>query len=215
MKRRVVRMILAATALLMIDSAWCLAAQNSESSRAAIDQYCISCHNDRLKTAGLSFEKLDFTNVAASADIWEKAVRKLRVGMMPPQGARQPDDATRQSLVSWLITELDRAAGGSPNPGHPLLHRLNRVEYGNAIRDLLGLEVDPAVLLPPFHRPGQYRVHGRSGHRQRTCRRRSRYRAGQRHVSHSTGCVAGYPSRRYADRHGWRHAGEGDSSARW
>jgi len=149
MKRRVVRMILAATALLMIDAAWCLAAQNSESSRAVIDQYCISCHNDRLKTAGLSFEKLDFTNVAASADIWEKAVRKLRVGMMPPQGARQPDDATRQSLVSWLITELDRAAGGSPNPGHPLLHRLNRVEYGNAVRDLLGLEVDPAMLLPP------------------------------------------------------------------
>ena len=113
MKRRVVRMILAATALLMIDSAWCLAAQNSESSRAAIDQYCISCHNDRLKTAGLSFEKLDFTNLAANADIWEKAVRKLRVGMMPPQGAAQPDGATRQSLVSWLVTELDRAAAGS------------------------------------------------------------------------------------------------------
>src|SRR2546423_718295 len=101
MKRRVVRMVLAAVALLMTNAASGFAAQNGDSYRAVINQYCISCHNDRLKTAGLSFEKLDFTNLAANADIWEKAVRKLRVGMMPPQGAAQPDGATRQSLVSW------------------------------------------------------------------------------------------------------------------
>jgi hypothetical protein len=94
-------------------------------------------------------DKMDFTSVAAGAETWEKAVRKLRVGMMPPQGAPQPDPATRQSLVSWLTGELDRAAAANPNPGRPLLHRLNRVEYGNAIRDLLELEVDPASLLPP------------------------------------------------------------------
>src|SRR6516165_8779034 len=117
--------------------------------RAAVTQYCVSCHNDRAKTGGLSFEKLDFSNIGANADIWEKAVRKLRVGMMPPQGAAQPDPATRHSLVSWLTTELDRSAAAHPNAGHPLLRRLNRVEYGNAIRDLLDLEVDPAALLPP------------------------------------------------------------------
>src|SRR6266850_1178420 len=140
------RSLLAAVALLLADVAF---AQNADHYRAVINQYCVSCHNDRAKTAGVSFEKLDFTKVAANSDIWEKAVRKVRVGMMPPQGAAQPDDATRRDLVSWLVTELDRAAAGDPNPGHPLLHRLNRVEYGNAIRDLLGLEVDPAVLLPP------------------------------------------------------------------
>src|SRR5439155_730463 len=111
--------------------------------------YCVSCHNERSKTAGLMLDKLDMTNLAADADTWEKAVRKLRVGMMPPQGAPQPDAATRQALVSWLTTQLDLAAANHPNPGHPLLHRLNRVEYANAIRDLLSLEVDPGVLLPP------------------------------------------------------------------
>ncbi|MBI2150839.1 MAG: DUF1592 domain-containing protein, partial [Acidobacteria bacterium] len=83
------------------------------------------------------------------AEIWEKAVRKLRSGMMPPQGAPRPDDVTRTALVSWLTAELDRAATASPNPGRPLLPRLNRTQYANVIRDLLSLEVDPAVLLPP------------------------------------------------------------------
>src|SRR5436190_19632760 len=114
--------------------------QRSEQYRNLVNQYCVTCHNERTKTAGLMFDKMDFTNVAGSADVWEKAIRKLRVGMMPPQGSPQPDAATRSGLVSWLTTELDRAAAASPNPGQPLLHRLNRVEYGNAIRDLLDLE---------------------------------------------------------------------------
>jgi len=109
----------------------------------------VTCHNERAKTGGLTFEKLDFSNIAANADIWEKAVRKLRVGMMPPQGSPQPDTAIRESLVSWLTAELDQAAAAVPNPGRPLLHHLNRFEYGNAIRDLLGLDIDPAALLPP------------------------------------------------------------------
>ena len=124
-------------------------AQSATQYRAVVTQYCVSCHNDRAKTGGVTFESLDFANIPANADIWEKAVRKLRVGMMPPQGAAQPDSAVRQSLVSWLTAELDHAAAANPNPGRPLLHHLNRVEYGNAIRDLLALDIDPAALLPP------------------------------------------------------------------
>src|SRR5262245_4321302 len=118
--------------------------QSPAQYKAVVNQYCVSCHNERSKTGGLTFDNKEFTNIPADAETWEKAVRKLRVGMMPPQGAPQPDVATRQSLVSWLTTQLDNAAATSPNPGHPLLHRLNRVEYANAIRDLLALEVDPA-----------------------------------------------------------------------
>src|SRR5262249_31075735 len=123
--------------------------KDAEQYRAMVTQYCVTCHNERAKTGGVTFEKLDFSNIAANADIWEKAVRKLRVGMMPPQGSPQPDTAIRQSLVSWLTAELDQAAAAAPNPGRPLLHHLNRFEYGNAIRDLLALDIDPAALLPP------------------------------------------------------------------
>src|SRR5262245_20121050 len=98
-------------------------AQNAGQYQAVVAQYCVSCHNERSKTAGLSFEQRNFTNIAGDAEVWEKAVRKLRVGMMPPQGAPQPDAATRQGLVSWLTTQLDAAAAMHPNPGHPLLHR--------------------------------------------------------------------------------------------
>jgi hypothetical protein len=145
-------MILAAVSLTVLAAVCGFAAglpQTADRYQALVNQYCTGCHNDRAKTGGLSLEKGDFKNIGANADIWEKAVRKLRVGMMPPQGAPQPDESSRQSLVSWLTTELDRASAANPNPGRPLLHRLNRVEYGNAIRDLLALEVDPASLLPP------------------------------------------------------------------
>ena len=116
---------------------------------AVVKQYCITCHNDKLKTAGLSLEKMDLAHLAEGAEVWEKAIRKVRVGMMPPQGAPQPDAATRAGMVSWLETALDRAAAEKPNPGRPLIHRLNRTEYANAVRDLLSLEVDSAGLLPP------------------------------------------------------------------
>ncbi len=116
---------------------------------AFLRKYCVTCHNDRLKTAGLSLEKMDLARPSDGAEVWEKVIRKVRVGMMPPQGAPQPDAAARAGLVSWLETSLDRAAAEKPNPGRSLIHRLNRTEYANAIRDLLALEVDSTSLLPP------------------------------------------------------------------
>jgi hypothetical protein len=117
--------------------------------RAAIDQYCVTCHNQRLKTAGLTLDGLDLANIPANAAVWEKVVRKLRTGAMPPPGARRPDAAAIDALVTSLETELDLAAAGNPDPGASPLRRLNRVEYANAIRDLLALDVDVASLLPP------------------------------------------------------------------
>jgi mono/diheme cytochrome c family protein len=117
--------------------------------QSVVNQYCVTCHSDSVRTGGLSLEKMDFTDIGAGAETWEKVVKKLRSGMMPPQGKPKPDDATRSSMASWLETNLDRAAALKPNPGRPLLRRLNRSEYANAIRDLLALEVDAATLLPP------------------------------------------------------------------
>src|SRR5712675_347596 len=116
---------------------------------AVVTKYCVSCHNERLKTAGLMLDKANIADPSATADVWEKAIRKMRVGMMPPQNAPHPDAQTQTSLISYLTTALDRAGLQHPNPGRPLVHRLNRAEYANAIRDLLGLEIDPAGLLPP------------------------------------------------------------------
>ena len=117
--------------------------------RAVVTQYCVTCHSDALKTGGLSLEKMDFNDLGPGAEVWEKVVKKLRSGMMPPQGRPKPDDSTRNNLASWLEANLDRVATSKPNPGRPLLRRLNRAEYANAIRDLLAFEVDPATLLPP------------------------------------------------------------------
>jgi len=114
-----------------------------------VNTYCVGCHNDRARTGGLSLAAPDLVDVATHPDVWEKVLRKVRGGMMPPPGATQPDAATRQALVISLETTLVRAATASPNPGRPLAHRLNRTEYANAIRDLLSLDVDVASLLPP------------------------------------------------------------------
>jgi mono/diheme cytochrome c family protein len=116
--------------------------------RALLDRQCVSCHNDRLKTAGLALDVLDPHDAAASPEVWEKVVRKVRVGMMPPQGAPPLDQVSRQALVAHLTTALDANAAAHPDPGRPQVHRLNRAEYANAIRDLLDLEIDPAALLP-------------------------------------------------------------------
>ena len=124
--------------------------------RAAVDQYCVTCHNARLKTAGLSLDRADVPDVVAHADVWERVVRKVRAGMMPPAGVAQPDAGTRQALLSWLETTLDGAARTSPSPGRPLVHRLNRAEYANAVRDILGLEVDVTALLPPDDSSGGF-----------------------------------------------------------
>ena len=124
-----------------------LAQSPAVSHQTAIQQYCVTCHNQRLKTGGLSLDTLDIANVQANAETWESVVRKLRVGAMPPHGVRRPDQKTTDSLIAWLEGELDRTS--SRSPGRPVLRRLNRAEYANAIRDLLGLDVDVTALLPP------------------------------------------------------------------
>ena len=125
------------------------AAASSAPYRSTVDQYCVTCHNARLKSGGLVLEGLDMSRLSGEAEIWEKVVKKVRAGVMPPQGARRPDEATTHALVSWLEQSLDRAAADHSDPGRPLLHRLNRAEYTNAIRDLLALDVDVTALLPP------------------------------------------------------------------
>ena len=116
--------------------------------RLLLRRYCTSCHNDRLKTAGLSLDGLDLSRVGDSAETWEKVVRKLRGGIMPPVGRPRPDAASVDAFASSLESELDRAAAASPNPGRIPVHRLNRAEYTNAIRDLLALEINGPALLP-------------------------------------------------------------------
>src|SRR6266404_8220039 len=119
-------------------------AQNSAPAppRALIDQYCVGCHNEKTKTAGLTLDKLDPAHVAQDAEAWEKVVRKLRAGMMPPQGMPRPNAAAYEALTVALEAELDRAAAAKPKLGAAGVHRLNRTEYANAIRDLLGLDID-------------------------------------------------------------------------
>src|SRR5262245_13171079 len=116
--------------------------------RALLDQYCVTCHNERAKTAGLMLDKMDLTQIGAGAETWEKVIRKLRGGMMPPTGRPRPAGNDIDNFVSWLETSLDRAGTAKPNPGRASIHRLNRTEYGNAIRDLLSLEIDVNELLP-------------------------------------------------------------------
>ena len=120
---------------------------DAAAERAVVDKYCVGCHNAKLKTANLLLDQLDLSNLGAHAEIGEKVVRKLRAGMMPPTGMPQPDPATRDALIAFMEKELDRSAATYlPPPG---LHRLNRTEYTNAIRDVLGLEVDATKFLPP------------------------------------------------------------------
>jgi cytochrome c5 len=119
-------------------------------ARELVTKYCVACHNDRLKTANLALDKADTEQVFNSAETWEKVVVKLRSRAMPPPGSRRPDNATYDTAAAWLETALDRAAVAHPNPGRPAnLHRLNRTEYGNAVRDLLGVEIDATSMLPP------------------------------------------------------------------
>ena len=118
------------------------------SQKAFIDQYCVTCHNQRTKTAGLALDSLDLTKLPQNAEIWEKAIMKMRGHLMPPPNARQPDPAAAQSLVTWLETSLDQAGAANPNPGNIQVHRLNRAEYAASIKELFDIDVDAAALLP-------------------------------------------------------------------
>ncbi len=124
-------------------------APTAAAQRALLDQYCVTCHNDRLKTSNLSLEKLDLAAVGDHTELWERVVRKLRAGVMPPPGVRRPALAEYDGLRDWLETEIDRRSAAHVNPGSVVLHRLNRTEYANVIRDLLDLETDVTTLLPP------------------------------------------------------------------
>jgi mono/diheme cytochrome c family protein len=116
---------------------------------AVLTTYCVTCHNDRARSGELTLEHADLADVPKSAQLWEKVIRKVRAGMMPPAGMPRPDAATLDGFVGYLESSIDRAATAAPRPGRTALHRLNRAEYANAIRDLLALEVDATALLPP------------------------------------------------------------------
>src|SRR5262245_24105132 len=117
--------------------------------REVITRYCVSCHNEQLKRGGLSLDPALRRDVAQDPAVWERVVRKVRARQMPPIGLPRPDEATYQAIVASLETSLDRAAQAAPNPGRTAsLRRLTRIEYQNAIRDLLALDVDAASMLP-------------------------------------------------------------------
>jgi len=115
---------------------------------ALLDRYCVSCHNDAERAGELAFDRLDPAELHTDAAIWETAIRKLRGQLMPPPGEPRPAAANIEVFVRWLEDSLDAAAHAAPNPGAPVLRRLNRAEYANAVRDLIELPVDAATLLP-------------------------------------------------------------------
>jgi hypothetical protein len=115
---------------------------------AMLDRYCTECHNGAELAGGLSLESLDHANIHSNAEVLEKVVRKLRGGLMPPPGGPRPDEQRLETFVTWMEASLDASAAESPNTGFVPLHRLNRKEYANAVRDLFALEIDPAALLP-------------------------------------------------------------------
>jgi hypothetical protein len=114
-----------------------------------LNDYCVTCHNQRTMVAGLALDTPGLSTIASHPEVWEKVVRKLRTRQMPPQGVRRPDPMTYDAMVGWLEGALDSTVASSPYAGRPLVRRLTRTEYANAIRDLLALDVDAASLLPP------------------------------------------------------------------
>jgi mono/diheme cytochrome c family protein len=120
----------------------------SVAGQALVDRYCVGCHSTKLRTGGLALEGLDIHHVSDHADVWEKVLQKVHSGEMPPRGLPRPAPAEYAELGQYLEKSLDTASAASPNPGRPALHRLNRTEYSNAIRDLLGLDIHAGASLP-------------------------------------------------------------------
>ena len=116
--------------------------------RVVLDRYCVGCHNQNVRTAELLLDRADLEQISEEPEVWEKVVRKLRTGAMPPAGMPRPDQSIYDSLATYLEEALDQAMAARPDPGRPVLHRLNRVEYTNAVRDLLALDIDGTTLLP-------------------------------------------------------------------
>ena len=123
-------------------------AQDDDPTQSLIGKYCLGCHNDNLLTAGVSFQGLDPANVGTDTAVWEKVLRKITLGEMPPAGVSAPEASDSAKFVARLEEALDAAAAAAPNPGRPLAHRLNRVEYSNAIRDLLAVDINAGAMLP-------------------------------------------------------------------
>ena len=122
-------------------------AVSPSSQRALIDKYCVTCHNQKLRRAELALDTIDVQNIGAGAEVWEKVLRKIRSGEMPPAANPRPDTVAIESFAAWLEAGLDRAAEATPQPGRVAVHRLNRSEYANAVRDLLDLEIDDRSVL--------------------------------------------------------------------
>jgi mono/diheme cytochrome c family protein len=149
------RWILSLTALIVVSPYAGAQGQSTDSPAAKgsphkslINQYCVGCHNQKSNTGGVALETPDLANVGANADIWERVLRKIRTGEMPPPGLPRPKAEAAAAFASGLESALDKAAAAQPNPGRPAVHRLNRAEYSNAIRDLLALDVKPGSWLP-------------------------------------------------------------------
>ena len=121
---------------------------SASNHKAVLDRYCVTCHNERMQTGNLALDTLNINRVGDHAELWEKVLRKLQTQSMPPPRRPRPDTSTYDEFAAWLVAELDHASTINLNPGRPTIHRLNRLEYGNAIRDLLALEVDTDTFLP-------------------------------------------------------------------
>jgi hypothetical protein len=120
----------------------------TEANQALLQKYCLTCHNNKLRTAGLSVEGLDPTSVAGKSEIFEKILLKVKTGQMPPPNLPRPDGPAVASFSKRLQGALDSEAAAHPEPGKPAAHRLNRAEYSNAVRDIFNLDIDPGAQLP-------------------------------------------------------------------
>jgi hypothetical protein len=123
-------------------------APGSPPFQSTVNGYCVACHNDAARTAGLSLQQVDLNDVTAEAEIWERVLRKLKVRTMPPAGIPRPDPATYDAFARYLETALDKHASARPHPGRPAIRRMNRTEYTNAVRDLLAVEINDDTILP-------------------------------------------------------------------
>ena len=125
------------------------AAPQTESRQAFITQYCLGCHNQKSRVAGLSLENTAAENPSSHPELWERVVHKIDAAEMPPAGVPRPDKVVLKQFAAGLASELDAAARNTPYAGRPVVHRLNRLEYANAIRDLLAVDLPVAGELPP------------------------------------------------------------------
>ena len=158
------------------------ASGTADAHQAMVKRYCVSCHNERLKSGGLVLDGVSLTDLAPGAETWEKVVRKLRTNAMPPANMPRPDAAAKSAFITYLETGIDRAAAAKPFPGRTeSIHRLNRAEYRNAVRDLLALDVDVESMLPADDM--SYGFDNNGGVLKMTPSLLDRYMATARHVS--------------------------------